>query len=78
MNKLKIREPIWKTKSIGIATFRVLEDLEITIAYKDKHGNKVFPGKYYLKVGDAVNYPISYCKGTEVYIVPIEELSRNG
>jgi len=78
MTKLKIKEPIWKNQSIGIASFRAVDDLEITIAYTDKYGNKKFPGKYYIKKEEIVTYPIQYCRGIKLHIVPIEELSRNG
>jgi len=78
MTKLKIREPIWWNKSIGIATYRDTDDLEITISFTDKFGNKKFPGKYYITKEKLKTYPTQPCKKIRVYIVPIEDLSRNG
>lgn len=74
MTKLKIKEPIWKTQSIGIAAFRAIDDLEITINYKDRYGNKVFPQTYYIKKEEIIKYPISYCGKVKLHIVPIKEL----
>lgn len=74
MTKLRIREPIWKTNSIGVATFRAIQDLEITIAYKDKSGKQVFPGKYYIRKEKLHTYPIQYCGKIKLYIIPIEDL----
>ena len=48
-NKLKIREPIWLSKSIGIASKRAFADLEIEITYKDKAGNRVYPATYKIR-----------------------------
>jgi len=74
MIKLKIREPIWKSNSIGIAAFRAIDDLEITIDYKDKSGNKVFPSKYYILKEEIIKYPVQYCGKVKLHIVPIGEL----
>jgi len=75
MNKLKIREPIWMSKSIGIAEKRAFSDLEIEITYKDKYGNRVFPAKYFIEKNKLITYPIRYCEKTKLYIVPIKDLT---
>lgn len=73
-NKLKIKEPIWISKSIGIAAKRTFADLEIEILYKDKYHNKVFPAKYFIKKEDIITYPVKYCGKVKLYIVPIDKL----
>jgi hypothetical protein len=73
-NKLKIKEPIWISRSIGIAAKRAFADLEIEILYKDKYGNRVFPATYFIKKEDIIKYPIKYCGKTKLYIVSIDKL----
>ena len=42
INKYEIKEPIWKDKSIGIADFRLKNDLQVDILYKNKTNERVF------------------------------------
>lgn len=42
MRKIVIRSPIWKTKSVGVADYKITDDLLIDISYKDKSGAKLF------------------------------------
>jgi len=74
-NKLKIKEPIWISKSIGIAEKRAFADLEIEIMYKDKYHNRVFPATYIITKEKIVTYPVRYCGKTKLYIVPISDLT---
>lgn len=73
-NKLKIKEPIWISKSIGIAEKRAFADLEIEIMYKDKYHNRVFPATYFITKEKIITYPTKYCGKTKLYIVPIADL----
>lgn len=74
-NKLKIKEPIWMSKSIGIAEKRAFADLEIDIMYKDKYHNRVYPATYTITKEKIITYPIKYCGKTKLYIVPIKDLN---
>jgi hypothetical protein len=74
-NKLKIREPIWLSKSIGIASKRAFADLEIEILYKDRIGNKVYPAQYFIKAEKIITYPFKYIGGNRIHIVPIKDLT---
>jgi len=74
MNKLRIKEPIWISKSIGIAAKRVFADLEIEIMYKDKYGNRVYPATYKIIKEKIITYPYRYIGGNRIYIIPISEL----
>jgi hypothetical protein len=73
-NKLKIREPIYCSKSIGIAEKRAFADLEITILAKDRSGNLIYPAKYFIKKEKIITYPFKYYSGVKLFIVPIKDL----
>ena len=75
-NKLKIKEPIWINRSIGVAAKRAFADLEIEILYKDKYGNRVFPGVYKITKEKIITYPYRYIGGNRIYIVPIKDLTK--
>jgi len=74
-NKLRIKEPIWITRSIGIAAKRTFADLEIEILYKDKYGNRVYPAKYFIKKEDILGYPFQFIGRNKIHIVPIKYLT---
>ena len=74
-NTLKIKEPIWMCKSIGIAAKRAFADLEIEIMYKDKFGNRVYPAIYKITKEKIITYPFRYIGGNRIYIVPIKDLT---
>jgi hypothetical protein len=74
-NKLRIKEPIWMSKSIGIAAKRAFADLEIEILYKDKLGNRVFPATYKITKEKIITYPYKYIGRNRIYIVPIRDLA---
>ena len=72
----KIFTPIWDKRKIGIALFRLHRgiDLEIEIMYTDKYGQRLYPYVYLLNITEALDYPRSTVKGTELAIVPIDRL----
>jgi len=74
MRTLTIREPIWKNRSIGIASYRANSDLRINISYRDKKGKRLFPDTYFIKKDQIIKYPIQKYKGIKLYIIPIEDL----
>jgi hypothetical protein len=74
-NKLKIKEPIWMSHSIGIAAKRAFSDLEIEIMYEDHFGNRVFPALYKITKEKIITYPYRYIGGNRIYIVPINDLT---
>jgi len=79
MIQLNIREPIWKTRSIGIRdSLKFQGEIAIKIAYKDKAGNKVYPGTYLIKGDKLRDYPIQKVRGLSLRIVPIRELEVYG
>ena len=74
-NKLYIKEPIWMSKSIGIAAKRAFADLEIEIMYKDTFGNRVYPATYKITKEKIIKYPYRYIENNRIYIVPIKDLT---
>ncbi len=76
MNRLRIKEPIWISRSIGISERWIISDeLYINILYKDQYGNKIYPANYKIKTEKILKYPIKYCGKIKLYIVPIKDLT---
>ena len=76
-NRYTIKEPIWATKSVGIADYRVKDDLLVDISYKDKSGSLLFPGEFLIKKDIAKTYPIQKLRGNLIlYIIPIADLMK--
>ena len=42
MRTVVIKSPVWKTRSVGVADYKVTDDLLVNISYKDKTGAKLF------------------------------------
>ena len=74
-NKLRIKEPIWWNKSIGIAHKRTFADLEIEILAKDQYHNRIYPATYFIKKEKIITYRYCYIGGNRIYIVPIADLT---
>ena len=77
MKKYTIKEPIWATKSVGIADYRLTDDLIVDISYKDKAGNVLYPGEFLVKKDIAKTYPNQKLKGNlNLHIIPINDLIK--
>ena len=81
MKKYTIKEPIWATKSVGIADYRLTDDLLVDISYKDKSGNVLYPGEFLVKKDIAKKYPIQIIKSVptgnlKLHIIPIDDLMK--
>lgn len=72
--RVEIRQPIWKDKSIGIAEYKMTDDLEITIPYVTKEGERLFPYVYFISRSKAMCYPKQLVKGIILRIIPIADL----
>lgn len=72
-----IREPIWSTRSIGIADERVGGDklVEIRISYRDKEGVLMYPHRYLMRSTQIRTYPTKLAKGVKLYIVPMKDFT---
>ena len=74
MNKYMIKTPIWKTKSIGIATQRLDDDLLVEIEYRQSDGNRLYPYTYIVRKDTTDKYPKQRVMGNALVIIPISEL----
>lgn len=75
MIKIEIREPIWKTRSIGVRADIIKEDLKIEILYKKADGQRLYPDIYTISKEKAKSYPIQYVgSNVKLHIIPIEDL----
>ena len=74
MNTYKIKTPIWKTKSIGIAEQRLNDDLLVRIEYKQANGERLYPHTYIVRKNTTDNYQRQTVKGSNLIIIPISEL----
>jgi len=78
MKKMKtynIRVPIWKTRSIGVATYR--PPCLIDITYTNTNGERIYPDTYLVTKEFAEQYPVrKFGKSPEMYIIPINRLIK--
>lgn len=76
MISLTIKEPIWSTRSLGIAEQRVKGDtmMEVRVSYKDKQGNLMYPYRFLMQTTQIRKYPTKVVRGgVRVHIVPIKD-----
>lgn len=79
MIKVKIKVPIWKTRSVGIATHLLEEgrDIHVEILYCNKSGNRSFPGIYTMSCEKALTFPKQTVRfGVVLHIIPIVEFNH--
>lgn len=74
-NILRIKEPIWISRSIGVAAKRAFADLYIEILYRDRYGNRVYPATYFIKSEKIITYKYRYIGKNRIYIIPIKDLT---
>ncbi len=73
---IKIKYPIWKTRSVGIAEHTLGRDgIDIEILYEDKQGNRIYPHVYHISRANIIKYPVQILRGfIKLRIVPIDRL----
>ena len=74
INKYKIKEPVWKDNSIGIADFRLREALQVDITYKNKKKERIFPDTYIINNPNLVDRDYQTIQGRKIYKFLISEL----
>lgn len=68
-----IKEPIWKTRSIGLDREKIEKNSTVEITYKDKKGERLYPWIY--EIPEVIDhYPTQIVKGHVLYIIPIIDL----
>ena len=75
MQTYQIRVPIWKTRSIGVATYR--PPCLIDITYTNTDGERIYPDTYLVTQEFAEQYPVrQFGSSPEMYIIPINRLKK--
>lgn len=76
---ITIREPIWKDRSVGIATHKIQQGLnEVEILYTDMRGKRVFPYIYRMTSDKMSTYPIMKVKRVPLRVIPIADFDHAG
>jgi hypothetical protein len=76
----RIKEPIWKDRSVGLALDKIpLHDdlVKVEILYKDKQGKFIYPHPLYISSLKALRYKYQIVKGTKLVIIPIKDMVVN-
>lgn len=75
---LAIQAPIWKDRSVGIATYLLqdCEGIEVEIVYQKTDGDKLYPNSFLISTDKIRCYPKQNLRGVTVYIVPINSMTE--
>jgi len=80
--KYNIKEPVWRNGgAVGIAAHRIKVDtmMDVTVSYKDKQGNFVFPHTYRMATRKMRKYPTKkIARGIVLHIIPIRDFEVVG
>lgn len=77
MRKIKINTPIWSSRSVGIADYKLdKDDLEIEIMYRNGQQKRVYPYPFSISCEKAKTYPIQNLRGLKLRIIPIKDLTE--
>jgi len=77
MKTVTIKTPIWKTRSIGIATHLLDDDVRVKISYRNKNGDLLYPNDFFLPKGYANQFPLQRMSSNiMVRLVPISSLTE--
>lgn len=78
INTIKIKEPIWWNRSVGLDEKKLTDITKIKILYKDTMGNLLFPHTYTITKTKALNYHLEFAKrnkNIKLRIIPINALT---
>jgi len=75
MIKFFIKKPIWENpRSVGIAEYKIIDDIEVEIGYKDKQGNRLYPWRLKMSKQKALTYPTrQFVQTPDLKIIPIKD-----
>jgi len=79
----RIKEPIWKNKSVGLNEAHLEANNEVEVLWKDRHGERLWPYTYTVTKELAMTKEVMIVRGRGIpagkqirlRIVPISELS---
>lgn len=75
MQYFDIKVPIWASRAVGLAEYKISNHNKIDITYKNKDGERVYPQTLYVSGQDARKYPLKKYGHLEVREIPIVSLS---
>lgn len=75
MQHFEIKEPIWATRSVGLAEYRISNHNKVDIMYKSKGGERLYPNPLYISGEDARVFKLKKYGLLEVREVPINSMS---
>lgn len=78
----RIKEPIWKNKSVGLNEAHLEKENEVEILWRDKHGERLWPYTYTITKEEMMDREIMIVRGRGIpdgkqirlRIIPISEL----
>jgi hypothetical protein len=73
-NKLLIKAPRWKDRTVLLADWKIGLHNEIVITASRKDGSRYFPESFYMSGEKVKKYPTQPHSSRKVYIVPIDDL----
>ena len=74
MVTLKIKYPIWKTRSVGISLASIGNNgIDLEIMYENKEGKRIYPHIYHMSREKLTKYPMQHRRGVDLVIVPIQD-----
>ncbi len=77
MKEIIIKSPIWKTKSVGLAEYKLTDDvIVVKIDYRTDDGEKLFPGVYKMSRQKIMTYPTQVVHGIRLRIIPIKDFDH--
>jgi hypothetical protein len=76
MTDFIIHEPIWKTKSVGLAEYRLEDTNTVKILYKSEDGTYPFPNSYTVSKETVLKYPIMMRGTVQLRIIPIAHMEE--
>jgi len=75
---LNIQAPIWKDRSVGIATYLLIDadGVEINILYTKKDGQRLYPNPFFMLTPEIKKFPKQKIGNVTVHLVPINCLQE--
>jgi len=75
MKLFSIREPIWKTRSVGLNQRELYDEkiIFVDILYKNKEGKRIYPNRLTMESEKVRSYPTQIVKGVVLHIIPISD-----
>lgn len=72
---IKINTPVWGTRSVGVAEYKICDENYIEILTKDKNGARLYPHTYMATREELMKGEVMHARGNvKLRVVPISSL----